>query len=449
MKTLMSTRIKRWLGIGLLVGLMAAGWVYLKTRPTGLAVCQPSVGTVAEYVAEDGKTRLGEEYLVTMPIAGRVRRIELEEGDRVTSGDVVARLDDFELHQQLNKLRAQVDEARLLIEGVDKAKPKPEDIESARLKVSEAQLQLESASKATEIARITLADAEREFRRMENLLAQKVVQRAQYDTAKVAYDTSREQLANNEIRERAARQTLEIARVAHDRVRRSVDDNEYQRGVYLAQIRQTEAQIALVHDQLSKTIIRAPATGDILEKHVKDEQVLQAGVSLLKIGDMETIEIEADILSEEVGRLRPGQRVEIAGKALEGRTIEGLVKRIYPGGFKKISALGIEQQRVKVIVAFDNHNVHLRPYVSVDLRIIVDERKDVLALPEQAIFKNGGGWAVFVIENGQLALKPIEIGLRNDQVVEVVGSLPKEAFVVAEPTNDLRAGQRARPSAPP
>ena len=170
---------------------------------------------------------------------------------------------------------------------------------------------------------------------------------------------------------------------------------------------------------------------------------------LLKIGDMETIEIETDILSEEVSRLKPGQRVEITGKALEGRTVEGRVKRIYPGGFKKISALGIEQQRVKVIVGFDNRDIGLRPYVSVDLRIIVDAHKGVLTLPEQAVFKSSDAWAVLVIEEGRLVLRPVEVGLRNDEVVEIVRGLTKDDVVVAEPTNDLEPGQRARPAAAP
>jgi len=445
-RTVMTARIKRWLGFALILALVAGGWAYLKTRPVLLGICRPTVGAVAAYVAEDGKTRLDEEYTVTMPIAGRVRRIELEEGNGVTSGDVVARIDDFELRRQLDKLRAQVEETRKLIEGVDIAKPKPEDLESARLKVAEARFQLDSTSKSIGIATIALGDAERDFRRMENLLAGGVVQRAQYDTAKAALDKAREALANDRIRSQAARKTLEIAQVASDRLRRSVDDNEYLRGVYLAQIRQTDAQTALIQDQLSKTIIRSPVTGDVLDKYAKDEQVLQAGTALLKIGDMSTIEIESDILSEEVGRVQPGQRVEISGKALGGQTVEGKVKRIYPGGFKKISALGIEQQRVKVIVAFDNGPLRLRPYVSVDLRIVTDERKNVLTLPDQAVFKNGNDWAVLVIANGRLVVKPIEIGLRNDQLVELVKGIENDAVVVAEPTNDLRPGQRARPT---
>ncbi len=436
--------MKRWIAIAVAAAALGGGWVWLRTRPLELPTVQPAVGNVAEFVAEDGRTRLDQEYLITMPITGRIFRIELEEGDPVTSGQVLARIDDFDLRQQLAKAYAQIEELRRLIEGVDQAKPKPEDIEAARLKVNEAALQLQSASRATEIARINFADAQREFQRMENLLADKVIQRAQFDAAKRAYDTARETLANSEIHERAASQTLEIARVAYDRIRKSVDDNEYQRGVHQAQILQTSAGIALLHDQLARTTVRSPANGLVLERYVTDEQVLPAGTPLLKIGDMATIEIEADILSEEVGRVQVGQKVEISGKALGGRTLAGTVKRIYPGGFKKISALGIEQQRVKVIVAFDNREAQLRPYVSVDLRIMVDEHRQVLTIPEQAVFKSGDQWAVFVIRDGRLALQPISIGLRNDLLVEVMDGLTTLARVVAEPTNDLREGLRAR-----
>ena len=419
----------------------------MKTQTINIESRTERLIAVREFVSEDGKTRLDQEYVVAMPINGRLLRLRLEEGERVTSGQIVARVDDFDLRQQLDKLRSQVDEIRFLIESVDIAKPKPEDIESARLKAAEAQLQAQSAAKSVQIATIAFADAEREFHRNEQLLAEKVIQRAQYDVAKRVYDTARTQLADSEIREQASSHSLEIARVAYDRIRRSVDDNEYQRGVYQAQIREREADIALLRDQLAKTTIRAPVCGIVLERNLESEQVLTAGTPILKIGDMNTLEIESDILSEEVGRVQPGQRVEITGKALDFRTVEGTVKRIYPGGFKKISALGIEQQRVKVIVAFDNGALQLRPYVSVDLRIIVDEHRDVLTVPDQTVFKNGDEWAVLVIENERLALRPVRVGLRNDQLVEVVEGLAPADVVVAEPTNELRAGQRARPAA--
>ena len=117
-----------------------------------------------------------------------------------------------------------------------------------------------------------------------------------------------------------------------------------------------------------------------MEKFIEDEQVLPPGAPLLAIGDLSSIEVEADILSEEIGVVRVGQGVEISGKALGGKIVHGKVKTIYPSGFKKISSLGIEQQRVKTLIAFDNSDIGLRPEVSVDVKIIIAESPDALRI---------------------------------------------------------------------
>jgi len=438
--------MRKWIVITAVIVLLAGAWAWRQSRPLALATVRPTFGAVREFITEDSKTRLADEYILTMPIAGRVGRIALEEGDGVTSGQVLARIDDFDLRKQLEGRRAHVQSLRAQIAGVDAQKPKPEDIEASSLKVQEAQLQLEAGRKAIEIARLRLADAERELKRSENLLKAGVLQRAQYDAARLARDTLAEQLANAGIEQSARARTLDIARVNLKRLRESIDDNEYQRDLYQAQIRQTESEIAVVQDQLAKTLVRSPIDGVVLIKHVEDEQVLAAGAPLLTLGNATGIEIEADILSEEIGRVRVGQPVEVTGKTLQGRTVMGRVGRIYPTGFMKVSALGIEQQRVKVIIQFDNSALRLIPRLSVDVRIIVSARENVLTLPEQAVFKQDDAWAVLVIENDRLASRPVEIGLRNDRVVEIVKGITPEDIVVAEPTNDLRAGQRAEPA---
>lgn len=438
--------MKRFIIIAAFVGLVAALVVWSKTRPVVIRTCNPTIGTVHEYVEEDGKTRLDDEYLITMPINGRVRRITLKEGDTVSSGEVVARVDDFPLQRQLEQARSKIEELESLIEGVDAAKPKPEEIEASRLRVHAAELKLEGAVRDRSVTEINYKEAERDFERMKKLLRTGVVQQAEYDETKRARDTLSESLAAARIAEQATSRSLEIAQLEYARILDSVDDNEYQRGVYQAQIKQAESEIELVCDDLEKTEIKSPVNGIVLEKYIEDEQVLTAGMQLLKIGDLDSIEIESDILSEEVGLIHPGDRVEIAGKAVRNEEIEGRVKRIYPSGFKKISALGIEQQRVKVIIDFDNSKLALRPYVSVDVRVIVDEHADVMTVPEQAAFKNSDEWSVFVIEDGRLRLRKVEVGLRNDVVMEIAKGLKMDDVVVSEPTNDLKPNLRAKPA---
>jgi len=160
---------------------------------------------------------------------------------------------------------------------------------------------------------------------------------------------------------------------------------------------------------------------------------------------MDSIEIECDVLSEDVTAVRPGDKVVIRGKALRGRTIEGTVERIYPAGFEKISSLGVEQQRVKTIIEFDNSEAKLRPGTSVDVEIVTAEAQGVLAVPDRAVFREGDSWAVFVIESGHAELRKVEVGLRNEDWAEIRAGLQPTDVVIAELTNDIKPGVRVTP----
>ena len=224
------------------------------------------------------------------------------------------------------------------------------------------------------------------------------------------------------------------------RLEDSIDDNEYRRAAYQAQIEQINSQIALLEDELRRSEIRSPASGPVLEIYNEDEQVLAAGTPIMKIGDLATLTVEADILSEEIERVRVGQDVELHGGALADRTVGGSVLRIYPAGFEKISSLGIEQQRVKVVVAFDNSELELRPGLRVDVRIITDRREDALLVPERALFHIEGRWHVFKVESGAARLAEVRLGLRGEEFAEVASGLEEGDLVVLNPGEDVEDG---------
>ncbi|MBI2434506.1 MAG: HlyD family efflux transporter periplasmic adaptor subunit, partial [Candidatus Hydrogenedentes bacterium] len=173
-------------------------------------------------------------------------------------------------------------------------------------------------------------------------------------------------------------------------------------------------------------------------------RVLVAGTPILKLGDLATIEIESDVLSEEVGRIEVGSHVELVGKALGGEEAAGTVKRIYPAAFTKVSSLGIQQQRVKVIVAFDNNVPRLRVGTRLDVRIITAERTNTLAVPERSTFRREGEWYVFTVNNGQAHLTPVKIGLKNDEWAELVEGLETDTRIVLEPKNEMVDGVRVQ-----
>ena len=437
--------MKRVIIIAGALAIVVIAAVALRPQPLLVNMTEVSTRTVKQYVSEDAETRLADTYLIDMPVSGTVERIQLDIGDRVEQGQVVARVDPFDLEQQIREMDAAIAQARARIQGVDTSKPKPEDIDDADVKVQEMKDGLAIAQKERSIAAIEQADTKRDYDRLVQLRKDGVVSQAQFDTAERRYKAANENLKRAGLAEQAAKKTLERAGLALQRISGSVDDNEYLRDVYLAEIESLEARKKIVQNDLAKTTITAPVTGLVLAKSVEDRRVLLSGSPLLELGDLATIEIESDILSEEVVSINVDDPVEITGKALGGETTTGAVKRIYPSGFEKISALGIEQQRVKILVDFDNSQLRLRPGTSVDIRVITAENTDTLAVPERATFRHEGQWAVFLVHDGHAKLTPVKVGLRNDDWAEILEGVQAGDTLVAEPKNELDDGMRVAP----
>lgn len=428
-------------GIGLMavVALVAMAF-YRRSLPVQWA--SPTVMTVVEYIAEDAKTRLADEYTVDMPVSGTVERIALEIGQEVEKGQIIIRVDAFSLEQRIKETQSLVAQARAQVLGVDVSKPKQEDLESAAIRIKEMGDALEIARKVRAVTGLNAEEAQKTYERAKAMVKDGAVSQSYFDEAEVRHKGLLEDVKRAKLEEGAAEKALEQVELAHRRLTGSVDDNEYMRAGYKAQIEGLEAQLAILRSDLEKTEVRAPVSGPVLEKYVEDKRVLVAGTRLLKIGDLTSIEIVCDILSEEVGRVKVGNRVAISGKALLGKTVEGSVKRIHPAGFMKLSSLGVEQQRVRTLVDFDNSSVRLLPGTSVDVEIITAESKNTLAVPERATIRREGRWSVFKVQAGRAKLVPVQIGLRNDDWAEILEGLSAEDTIISEPKNELEDGMR-------
>jgi HlyD family secretion protein len=421
-----------------------AGWAGLsmKGSPLALEMAVAVRQDVREYIAEDAKTQLGQEYIVDMPFAGTIDRINLEEGAAITLDQVVACVDTFDLDQRIKGIEALIRQAEAQVLGVDKAKPKQEALDSAALRIREMENSEAIARKERVIAKIALDDAQREFERAKSLLADGALSQSEYDAAERQFQSAEQTVQRARLAQEVARSALAIAQKNAEGLTQSIDDNEYMRVFYQAEKERLQTQLNNYHEDLRKACIQSPIAGVVLEKYIEDRRVLPAGTALLKLGNLDSIEIECDVLSEEVGRIGVGNRVEITGKALAGDLELGVVSRIYPSGFQKISSLGIEQQRVRVVIDFENGQHTLRPGTSVDVRIVTAERTGALAVPERATFRQEDQWHVFVVEGGQARLRTVDVGLRNDDWVEILGGLEEGERIVAEPTNNLTDGTR-------
>lgn len=195
------------------------------------------------------------------------------------------------------------------------------------------------------------------------------------------------------------------------------------------------------HRNLERASIKAPVTGTVLERNQTRHQYLTAGTPLLTIGKLDDMEVIAEVLTERAVNIKPGDAVEIFGHALSNGPVTGKVTRVFPSGFKKISSLGVEQQRVNVVIQFDNRPDNLGVGFRVQVRIVYVQAVDAVTLPRTSLFRaDSGQWQVMVIKDGTLQTQDVSLGLSNEDCVQVLSGIEKNQQVLAVPANDLKPG---------
>jgi HlyD family secretion protein len=191
----------------------------------------------------------------------------------------------------------------------------------------------------------------------------------------------------------------------------------------------------------------APVSGRILRVLHESESVVGAGVPILEIGDPQKIEIVVPLISEEAVKVRESATATITDWGGPG-ALHAHVRRIEPSGFTKVSALGVEEQRVNVLLDFDDPP-QKRPPIADGFRVIVHivvwEKPDAVRVPASALFRHGAGWAVFAVRGARAVLTPVTVGRGNDSVSEVVQGLGVGEQVVIHPSDRVRDGIKVRP----
>jgi HlyD family secretion protein len=333
-------------------------------------------GPVQVAIEEDGETRAVDRYGVAAPVAGRLLRVVLREGDAVKAGQVVAEI------------------APLPLSEADR------DMLEAKLEAAKA-LKLE-ADERVRRAEADAAQADRDRVRVADLVAKKFMAEQAMEQADVAVKTRAADLKAAKSRAVAAAADVEAARAA-----------------------------------------LVSVNGSVLRILEKSERVVQPGTVLVTVGDPAALEIVVDVLSNDAVRVKPGMRMLITGWG--GPEVEAAVRLVEPAAFRKISALGVEEQRVNVIGDFKAVPPGIGDAYRLDARIIVAEKADALRVPVGALFRRNGKWTVFVLDGGRLAARSVEVGLRGAREAEIVAGLSEKEEVVLYPGNDLADGARVRP----
>jgi HlyD family secretion protein len=403
-------------------------------------------GELEVLVVEEGRTRVRDRFEISAPVAGRVQRIMLDEGDSIEAGQVVAQIDPLPLTSEVRSLVAQIEEMRAERSGVETLRPKAEALSQAEARIRAAQAaEAEAAARVREMEE-RLEQARRERQRAESL----------YEDGAIALQN----LEDAQLEETTRAQSLEVARRTLDRAKAEVSaardqfqqlqaeqqDPDYLLQVYDARIRSLEAELVNLVDEAQRTEIRSPATGQVLRIQQKSEQFVEAGTPLLEVGNLNQLELVVDVLSSDAVQINPGDpvRIEQWGGGLDTRTLTGHVHRIEPSAFTKVSALGVEEQRVNVIVDLTEIPTNLGDRYRTEAQIVVWRATDVLKVPIGALFRCDEGWCVFRVQNNQAHRTPIEIGQRNQLEAQVQQGLDLGEQVILHPSEDIQDGTRVR-----
>jgi HlyD family secretion protein len=405
--------IKRagWIGAAAL-GLAAIVW-FAWPRPILVDLATVTKGPMTLTVDDDGKTNVRHIYTVSAPIAGKVLRISHPAG----------------YHDISRHVGDQVTQDETVVAVMQPTTPSFFDVRSREQ--MEAEVAAADASVKESEADVQRLEAAVEFYRTEIARAQALA-RTQTISAQ-ALDKAKFDLATNEAALASAKAQVEL--------RRGIKASLAARLI-------EPSSVATPTDAACCVQIRAPASGRVLKIVQDSEAVVPAGAPLIEIGDPRDLEVIADLLTTEAVRIRSGAAVQIDGWG--GPPIRGRVTRVDPAGFLKVSALGIEEQRVRVTIDFADPPeawALLGHDFRVTVHVTIWNADDVLTLPVGALFRKGDDWAVFVVKDGRARVVPVRIDHRNSRSAEVISGLSPGESVILHPSDRVSEGVRvaARP----
>ena len=383
------------LGLFLLAAAIAT---VLALRPRAAVVdgAQASRGPLVVAIEESGMTRVKDRYVVSAPVSGNISRVALEPGDPVREGDVLAVI--------VPALSPLLDErTRAEAEG---------RLSAALSAEGQARAHASRAAVAKELA-------DQELGRVQRLAASGSVAQQAVDLA--AFE-ARMRLQEASSAEFATKVAAEEVRIARATLGRGSDRSGRDRHVDVI----------------------APVSGSVLRVHQKSASVVPTGALLVEVGDPTALEVVVDLLTTDAVHIEPGTPVTIEGWGGDV-PIAGRVRRVEPSGFTRPSALGVDEQRVNVVIAFTDPRekwATLADGYRVEARLVLWRSDDVLKVPQGAVFRHGDGWGTFRVDGGVARLTPVVIGHRGESEVEIVSGLPAGARVAVHPGDRVKDGVR-------
>lgn len=371
------------------VGVAAVFW----PSPVRVDIVSVQRGELEQVVEEEGKTRVHDRFIVAATVTGKLRRIHLHPGDVVHPGQALTWIDPAEID------------------------PRQRAVLEARLNAARAAQQQSDAMVGR--AKAVLAQAEVELERNQELYKQGIVAEQVFERASTLRDAAAKQLQADEATAKTSGHQVEEARSS------------------LLVYQQGRSDLP--------TAITCPVEGRVLRLIEQSERIVGPGTPLIEIGYTPRLEVVADFLTRDAVRIAPGMPAVITDWGGDAE-IPALVRLIEPGAFTKVSALGVEEQRVNVVCDFTGETFGLQDGFHTEVRVTIWKGNNVLHVPASALFRSADNWSVFVVTAGRAKKRLVRVGHRGDTQWEVLDGLQSGENVVVHPSAEVFDGTRVRES---
>ncbi|HWP53494.1 MAG TPA: efflux RND transporter periplasmic adaptor subunit [Pyrinomonadaceae bacterium] len=381
-----------WLIVVGIAGALLVLW--LRPQPARVDTANAVRGPLQITVDGEGRTRVRDRYVVASPVPGRLRRITLRRGDSVHQDQLIAQIESLPLAPLDPRQRAEA---------------------SARVNAAEDAQRERDAM--VERAKAGYEQARRESERCEKLVAAGVISRQELERAQTAMDVAARELNAARSRSETTGHDVEVARSA------------------LLSLGKNQKQ------SVTTVQVHAPVSGRVLRVIEESERVISAGTALVELSNPSKLEVVIELLSTDAVKVKPGALVLIERWGGDS-VLQARVRLIEPSAFTKVSALGVEEQRVNVIADLTEPAQTLGDGYRVEGRIVVWENENVLKIPSSALFRTGDGWSVFVVVQNKAYLRQVQVGQRTPFEAEVISGLEDAARVIVHPSNEISEAMR-------
>lgn len=392
-------RFKLWILLAaVLVALLAYG---LWPRAIEVEAVKVSKGQFYEVVSEVGETQVKNIYQVSAPITGYLRRVELEVGDRVEANETIV--------AEIEPLRSQPLDPRSEKQAVAELQAAQSALEMTQAKLRQVQNELSFAKSDLE--------------RAESLFKEQAISEREYDTAKKIYQSLQQEL-------QATQATLQLRRAELERVQALLDTS-----------------LAEFLPKCECSQVLSPADGVVLTRYRESAGVINAAQPIMDVGDPSNLEVKVELISTEAVRVASGQKVHMKGWGGDA-VLEGVVRQVEPMAYKKVTALGIEEQRVNVYIDFTSTSElwqKLGHGYQLDVDIILADKPNSLIVPVIAMVREGNQWVAYAIEDGVATKRTLQIGAINGLEAEVLSGVSEGEVLIYNPSEEIEDGVSVTP----